>query len=204
MGYAVPYLRRFHDGGDTAFAFMPTSIGVHHWPYDVDSYNDVALVDEGSLPIETNSVDRIIMVHDLEYADFPEEVIKEAYRILKSSGRMLVIAPNRSGFWVRSDKTPFGYGRPFSIGQLKELLEGAQFVHEQTAEALFMPPTIFLPFLRLAQMFEQVGQGVFPIVAGVHMVEVSKQLYARIDRGSAVSAKIPKRRVGLVPNYFKK
>ena len=41
--------------------------------------------------------------------------------MLAPGGRVVFIVPNRSGLWARRDVTPFGYGRPYSLGQLEAL-----------------------------------------------------------------------------------
>jgi len=183
-GYALPYLRDLEPETERIVALMPATAGAHHWPTPSSKQNLVALSEQAELPIETNSIDRVILVHDLEHCEFLDQNLAEIWRVMKSSGRLLVIVPNRSGFWARSDKTPFGQGRPFSTSQLCNLLRENKFTHERTEEALFMPPTAYPPFLKLANTFEKIGKTAFPIVAGVHMVEASKQLYARADKGS--------------------
>ena len=70
------------------------------------------------------------------------ETLREIWRILAPGGTMLLIAPNRRGVWARSDATPFGHGRPFSRGQLTQLLRDALFAPIGWSEALYMPPVI--------------------------------------------------------------
>lgn len=197
-GYAVPYLRNLMPGAERCFAIMHAHSGVHHWPSTSNAQNLVALSDQFDLPIETNSIDRVIIIHDLEHSEHINQNLAEIWRGLKSSGRVIVIVPNRSGFWARSDKNPFGQGRPFSTNQLCKLLRDNKFIHERTEEALFMPPLSYAPILRLAQTFENIGKTAFPIVSGVHIVEASKQLYARADKGSG-SAIVTKAKRGLIP-----
>lgn len=196
-GYAIPYLRNLMPDAERCFTLMPASAGAHHWPQVKDTPNLVALSEQSEIPIETNSVDRVLMIHDLEHCEFLNPNLSEIWRVLKSNGRLLVIAPNRSGFWARSDKNPFGQGRPFSASQLCNLLRDNQFVHERTEEALFMPPVEYPPILKFAPTFERIGKSAFPIVAGVHMIEASKQLYARADSGNGSVVRVRGR--GLIP-----
>lgn len=196
-GYALPYLMPLSKDSERCIALMPEKGGAHHWPDNMDAKNLTLLADQSEIPLETNSVDRVIIVHDLEHCEILDPNLAEIYRILKSNGRLLVIAPNRSGFWARSDNNPFGQGRPFSTSQLCGLLRDNQFVHERTEEALFMPPMAYPPFLKLATTFESIGKTAFPIVAGVHIIEASKQLYARADKGSGNAVPVKSR--GIIP-----
>lgn len=187
-GYATPYLRVYKDEAEHVFAMMPAGQGAHDWPHE--GPNCVALSERAELPVETNSVDRILMVHDLEFSEFPKAALQEIWRVLKSNGRVIIVVPNRRGFWSRADWSPFGQGTPYSVTQLTYFLRDALFVHERTEEALFMPPVRRTSFLKLAGFFERVGRNAFPIGAGIHIVEASKQVYATADRGSGSKVRV--------------
>ncbi|MBX2834092.1 MAG: class I SAM-dependent methyltransferase [Micavibrio sp.] len=191
-GYAVPYLRSYKAESERTLVMMTPDQGCTHWPHD--EKNCVFLSNSAQLPIETNSVDRVILMHDLEYSSTPANDLDEIWRVLKSNGRALIIVPNRTGFWSHADWTPFGHGTPFSMTQICRALQKHRFVVERSEEALFLPPIKFTPILKSAGIFERLGPKIAPFTAGVHMVEVAKQLYAKIEpeRGSPVAAKAPK------------
>ncbi len=158
-GYASPYLRIFMEEAERVLALMPAGQGAHHWPANAikSEYNAsqpeknlVCLAEESELPIETASVDRVLLIHDLEFSEHLKENLGEIWRVLKSNGRLLVIVPNRSGFWARADWSPFGQGTPYSASQIHGYLRDNLFIHERTEEALFVPPvkfSLFLPFV---------------------------------------------------------
>lgn len=191
-GYAVPYLKPYQESADRVIVTMPPRQGAIHWPYD--KQNAVCVADGFALPVETNSIDRILIMHNLEYARSPEESLSEIWRVLKSNGRALFIVPNRAGLWSHAEWTPFGHGSPYSMLQLRKVLKNARLVHERCEEALFMPPVKFTPILKTAGIWESIGVRYLPFAAGVHMVEVSKQIYARIDpaSGNKVTVGMPK------------
>lgn len=186
-GYALPYLRPYLDKVSTVYNVMPAQLGVHQWP--PEAKNLVCLSDEGALPLPTNSVDRIIMMHALEFSDNPEESFAELWRVLKSTGRIIIIVPNRMGLWARADWNPFGQGKPYSARQVEQFLKDNLFVHERTNHALFSPPFQSTLMLRMAHIFESVGQYLYPALGGVTIIEASKQLYA--GKGTAVKSKVP-------------
>lgn len=194
-GYATPYMKALRDGTERVFALMSAGQGAHHWPDD--GANLVAIAHEGELPVESESVDRIILVHALENAEHPDELMKELWRILKSSGRMMIVVPNRLGLWSRADWTPFGHGRPWSLGQVQHVLEENMFTVERTDRALFMPPFRSFLMMRMAYMLESIGRAVFPGLAGVHIVEAGKQIYAVRGKGARQADKT--RRIVLLP-----
>lgn len=188
-GYALPYLPPFDVQGARVNALVPRALGVHSWP-DGDA-GRVALTEEGEWPLETESADRILMIHALEHADDPALVLREAWRVLKSNGRMLLIVPNRMGLWARADWTPFGHGRPFTAGQLRNLTETALFTRERSSHALFVPPFHSFAALRMAWQFEAAGRLLLSGLAGAFIVELGKQVYA------GTAARTVRRRQGL-------
>lgn len=182
MGYAVPYLPTLDDDAACVVALMPAQGGVHPWPEG--ALGRVCLYDDGAIPLETESVDRIIIVHGFEMSEQPDEFLAEVWRVLKSNGRVLLVVPNRLGFWARADWTPFGAGRPFTMSQINRHLQHNLFVRERIERALYMPPFRSFWLLRFAYTVESFGKFLFPGLAGVHIVEASKQVYA----GTRISA----------------
>ena len=177
-GYALPYLRPYMQEAERSFAVMPGSIGVHFWPEGERGLTCVS--GETEFPVETESVDRILVVHGFEYAAQPGAYLHEIWRVLKSNGRLLMVVPNRLGLWARAEWTPFGHGTPYSPGQIAGLLRDNLLVHERTERGLYMPPFRSPLLLRTAYRIENVGRYVMPGLAGVYLVEASKQVYSGI------------------------
>lgn len=175
-GYALPYMRNYMSDTNRIFNMMPAQLGVHNWP--PDSNNQVCLHAESLLPLETNSVDFVLMVHALEFLDNPEETFEEIWRVLKSTGRLIIVVPNRAGLWARADWSPFGQGRPYSLSQVESFLSDNLFVYERTSRALFSPPFKSEFLLKSAYLFEKIGPYLYPALGGVHIIEATKQLYA--------------------------
>jgi SAM-dependent methyltransferase len=175
LGYTLPWLDRFGSDCERVFSFMPATQGAVRWPASGPSAT--ALVFEEELPLPDASVDRILLVHALEHAENPRETLKEMWRVLSPAGRIVIVAPNRRGVWARFEHTPFGTGRPFSRGQLNELLREANFTPSAWADALFFPPSRRRWLLRFHNLFERTGRRFWPIFSGVVVVEAQKRLY---------------------------
>lgn len=174
-GYAVPYLDAFHEQAERVFALMPAGQGVHAWPSEVK--NLVCLAEESELPIETGSIDCALLVHSLEYSELPRANLAEIWRVLKSSGRILAVLPNRAGLWSMSGASPFGHGAPFSRAQTCAALRDSLFTIERAGHALYVPPFSPLLFHRSARVFERAGAWLYPAFAGLHVIEATKQVY---------------------------
>ncbi len=176
LGYATPYLRPFLGEAARVLGFMPGRQGVVAWPHDGPGLT--ALVEDQELPLPDASIDRIVIIHALEMSEAVEPMLREVWRVLAPGGRVLIVTPGRRGFWARSETTPFGHGRPYSRGQLLRLLRNQLFTPTQWAAGLYFWPLRSKILLRWAGAFETVGARWLPALAGVHLVEASKQIYA--------------------------
>jgi SAM-dependent methyltransferase len=188
IGYAVPFLDRFSADTERTFAFMPAGQGAVNWP--VGSLSSTALVFDEELPLPDSSVDRVLMVHSLEFAESPRETLKELWRVLAPGGRLVIVVPNRRGVWARMEHTPFGSGRPYSRGQLTNLLRETNFTPGATAEALFFPPSKLRGVLGLRRGFERIGRALWPAFSGVIVVEAQKRLYQGLPVAARASRRV--------------
>ena len=172
-GFAVPLLRPFLAQARRVVALMPAPQGVMPWP--AGEPNVSVLAEETRWPLETGHVDRLVLLHGLETSEAPARVLEEAARVLGPGGRMMVVVPNRAGLWARGDRTPFGYGRPYSLGQIESQLLRHGFQPGGHCAALFQPPSHRAFWLRSGAMLERVGQKLTGRFAGgVLMVAAAK------------------------------
>lgn len=176
LGYATPYLQQFAAEAERVIAVAPAAQGVIPWP--PGAAGQVALAHETELPFPDLSVDRLLLVHAVESSEQLRGMMREAWRVLRSNGRLLVVAPSRAGIWARSERTPLGWGRPYSSGQIKRLLRDCLFTPGDSARALYMPPIRRRLVLTSAPAMERLGDRLFPTFAGVLLVEATKQVYA--------------------------
>ena len=202
VGYPTPYLGLFREGCERCIAFMPAAQGVMKWPTARPTL--AALVDERNLPLPDAAVDRILIVHALEMSDDPEGLMREMWRVLAPAGRILLVIPNRRGVWVRTDLTPFGHGRPYSKRQIVDVLRHAWFTPSDWGEALFMPPIEAGLFLRSAAAWERAGGALSLPLAGVHLVEATKQVYRGVPVRRGRTLLVPSLQPALVPSRLQR
>jgi SAM-dependent methyltransferase len=145
------------------------------WP---EHRNLTVLCDEGALPFPDALFDRIVIVHGLETADAVRPLLRQVWRVLAPAGRLVVAVPNRTSLWAQVDRSPFAQGRPFSRSQLDATLRESLFVPESWDTALLVPPLKGRRLVRTGATWESAGRVAWPRLAGVHIVEASKSLYA--------------------------
>ena len=174
LGFAGPYLSLWPNAA-RRIAATPAQAGLPLWPGAAG-----CSIDEDHLPFADLSLDRVLLVHGLENAENARRMLREAWRVLRDDGRLLVVASNRVGFWAHSDSTPFGQGRPYSPGQVGRLLAASLFRVERRDTALYWPPSRLRPVLRSARVIERLGRHVLPRLAGVTVTEAVKDTYAAL------------------------
>ena len=169
LGYATPYLRPFLGEAERVIALMPAGQGVLHWP--PEGPNTAALAEEAELPLPDVSVDRVLLVHSLEHSEQLRPFLRDIWRVLVGSGRLLIVVPNRRGLWARLDRTPFGHGHPYTANQLSRLLRDNLFTPLAARRALFVPPFASRLWLTSAGAWERIGARWSPRFGGVVIVE---------------------------------
>lgn len=192
FGFAAPFLRPFKGEAERTLCLMPAQQGVCPWP--PEGPNLSALVEETLWPLPKGFADRILVAHGLETCERPHALLEEIRRVLAPGGRAIFLAPNRAGLWARRDGTPFGYGRPYSSGQLEATLARHEFSPERTEAALYMPPSQARFWLRTGPMLERFGQRLdAQRLAGVTVVEATRLVFIAPKSGVKEASRVPLR-----------
>lgn len=192
FGFAVPLLRPYLKDARRVIGLMPGPQGVMPWP---EGDRNVSVLCEDTLwPLPDGIADKLVLMHGLETSDHPAAMLDECWRVLAPEGRAVFIVPNRAGLWSRSDRTPFGYGRPYSVSQLEKQLKTFGLLPVKTRSTLYQPPSTRPAWRRAAGVMEAVGRHL-PVFAagGVIMVEVKKQVPQPKRPGLAEAVKRPLR-----------
>ena len=187
LGFTGPYLGLWREQAARCVAASPRNMGLAPWPAGRASL--ACLAEEDALPFPDLMFDRILLVHGLEQADNARRILREAWRLLKDDGRLIVVVPNRRGMWAHAESTPFGHGQPYSESQLGRLL-GNLFFHVEThVPALFAPPCGWAPMLRGFELYEQTGRLLAPQLAGLTIAEASKDLHGIVPARQKASGR---------------
>jgi SAM-dependent methyltransferase len=178
LGYATPFVGHLIGPARRVVAAMPAQQGVEIWP---GGANGATLAAEDALPFPNALFDRILLVHAIEESPDATAMLREVWRVLAPSGRVVVAVAARNGLWADAEKTPFGHGRPYSRSQLAELLRDAELEPSGWTRALYVPPVGWLA--DWAEGFEQVGSRLWPGFAGLVLMEAVKRTFAVKPKG---------------------
>ena len=178
IGYGVPLLEAEEPLAACSVQVMPAHEGALYWP--PGGSNLSVMADEWALPVQTECLNRVVVLHTLEMTRHVNRTLKEIHRLLVPGGRALLIVPNRTGLWALSGNSPFGCGQPFSTAQLsrRALENGLTPVGGDTV--LYVPPLSWRWVMKIAPGIEWIGRLLLPGLGGVLVMEVEKQVYATI------------------------
>ncbi|MCP5361125.1 MAG: hypothetical protein H6908_00570 [Hyphomicrobiales bacterium] len=186
IGYCIPYIN-----DERAFSSC-----WHFLPGELYRQKDIlpekgSVIDSAQFPVRKDSTNRILVIHGLEYIRDPYLFLQNIWNLLVPMGRVLLIVPNRMGLWARLTSTPFGYGTPFSLAQLEQLLQESQFHLLHARPALFMPPVTRRQGLRSSALWRIITRWLLRPVGGVWIVEAEKRLYAEIPETETEKSGLP-------------
>lgn len=179
-GYGFPYLERTLSKTDRTLFFMPSSLGAFPWP--AGEKNLTCLCEQDVIPLPSRSVNKLLIIHALEFTRNTEALLEEAWRVLVEGGELILFAPNRRGVWSRAVQTPFGAGHPYSGRQLFSLVEKHGFVpFEKPTYCLFYPPLSTYPRAeRVIRRVEETGRDWCKKLGGLVFIRAEKRCLAAI------------------------
>jgi SAM-dependent methyltransferase len=184
IGYPGPILPVWQANATSCIGAVPQEIGeVRHATAQGQS---LCLSPEDRLPFQEGLFDRVFMLHALEEADSPRQLLREAWRVLAPEGRIAIAVTNRRSMWSLVDSKPFGHGRPWTRHQLVRFLNDSLFQVTASSTAVHMPPLDWRLITAASKSWERAGELVLPGLGGVVLVEAVKRLYSQ-PGGSAAA-----------------
>jgi SAM-dependent methyltransferase len=160
--------------GASQLVFLDTHYRTHHEkPYIQADYE--------LLPIESDSIDTVLIMHALEVSSHPKAILEEVHRILKPGGNMIICCFNRWSLWNvmhyfgRKKVFPKA-GRCYSLSAIKKQVRAldGEITVQQTV--CFRPP--FRKHVAIKQwlFLETLGQMIVPYCGAVVMVMATKKV----------------------------
>lgn len=138
----------------------------------------VIVAEAQTLPVASDSVDAVILVHTLDFSADPHQVLRETERVLIAGGRVIIFGFNPFslwGLWRLFGRWRGGVpwcGHFLSYPRLSDWLTLMGFDIERMDVMEFRPPT------RRARLdvVERVGRRVWPMLAGIYVVRAEKRV----------------------------
>lgn len=184
IGYPNPLLPLWQNEAASCIGVVPEEIGEVR--LTSDRGQSLCLAPEQRLPFPEGLFDRVFLLHALEEADSPRQLLREAWRVLAPEGRIVVAVTNRRSLWSLVDSEPFGHGRPWTRRQMVNFLNDSLFQVTASTTAVHLPPLDWRLITAASKSWERAGDLVLPGLGGVVLVEAVKRLYSK-PGGSAAA-----------------
>jgi SAM-dependent methyltransferase len=151
-----------------------------HWTVDLWPPAQI-LADPLWLPFPENSLDLIVMPHALEFTSDPHQLLREAYRAMRSEGQIVISGFNpfslfgAKRYFGRSQASPWN-GSFIALYRLKDWLALLGF--EVTGGGLdcYVPPFANETWRARCEFFEAAGDRWWPIAGGVYYLRATKKV----------------------------
>jgi SAM-dependent methyltransferase len=133
--------------------------------------------DPSYLPFASDSMDLVLLPHTLERVDEPEQVLREAERVLHGEGHVVVLGFHPFGPWGLHryvGSRPAWSGRFLSLWRLKIWLHVLGFEVTTVRQSVFRPPFQSEGMLQRSTFLDRLG---WRASAGVYMVVARKRVF---------------------------
>ena len=134
------------------------------------------------VPVQSDSLDVVVLQHTLEFARDPHEVLREVDRMLIPEGHVVIVAFNPWSLWgvwrlVRRRSRRFPWcGRFLSVTRMKDWMGLLGFDTVKVVPVFFRPPIGHQGSMRRLRFMEKAGTRGWPILAGVNIIVAQKRM----------------------------
>ena len=139
-----------------------------------------AVGDMHRLPIESDSIDAVLLPHTLDFSERPHAVLREVDRVLRRDGRVVILGFKPGGLWglrrlIPGAEMPPGAQHLISDRRLKDWLKLLDMRIDATRRYFFRWP---LPGNKAsgAQKWERRGKAWWPELAACYMLSAQKRV----------------------------
>ena len=135
------------------------------------------------LPVQSDSIDALLLQHTLEFEQHPHEVLREAQRVLRPEGCLVILGFEPLGAWaLRSRLTrggfPPGIARQLSAGRLTDWLKLLGLDVDPAQRFLFTLPFARAQSGRLQRWADGAGRALASRLSGGYVLVARKRVHA--------------------------
>lgn len=140
-----------------------------------------AVADSEELPLSTDSIDVVVLHHALDFTEDSHRLLREATRVLRPGGHMLIVGFNRFSYWglwrlFRGRNSLPWRGRFISRGRLSDWLQLLELQIGRVEYGLHFPPLKLARLLKYAARLEALGKRLGSPLGGAYFVLCEKQV----------------------------
>ncbi|HVK53438.1 MAG TPA: methyltransferase domain-containing protein [Burkholderiales bacterium] len=133
------------------------------------------------LPLETQSIDLLILPHVLEFAEHPHQILREVDRVMMPEGRIIITAFNPWSLWgmrrwLGADKEHPWCGNFISLVRMKDWLTLLGFDVSAGRLGCYVPPVTQEKWISRFRFMEDAGDRWWAIGGGIYILEAIKRV----------------------------
>jgi SAM-dependent methyltransferase len=161
--------------------FLAQSRIPQRYAVDYDPPAEV-IADPHWLPFPENSIDLIVMPHALEFTDDPHQMLREAYRVIRPEGQIVIAAFNpfslfgAKRYFGREQRPPWN-GNFIALYRMKDWLTLLGFDVVGGRLDCYVPPFSREKWLARCGFVERAGDRWWPIAGGVYYLRATKHVH---------------------------
>jgi len=139
--------------------------------------------DPANLPIQSDSIDALILPHTLEFAADPHQVLREAERVLAAEGCVVILGFEPLGSWALRHRLsgsgfPPGLERFLPERRVADWLKLLSFDVGQPRRYLYTLPLARAQKGRVGRWAERAGTTIWPRLSGAYLLAAKKRVYS--------------------------
>ena len=181
--------------------FLAQSRIPRRWSVDYDPPAQV-IADPHWLPFPENSIDLIVLPHALEFTDDPHLMLREAYRVIRPEGQIVIAGFNpfslfgAKRYFGRQQQPPWN-GNFIALYRMKDWLTLLGFDVTGGRLECYVPPLAREQWHSRFGFVERLGDRWWPIAGGVYFLRATKHVHGM--RVITPSKQRRQRRTAFVP-----
>jgi len=136
--------------------------------------------DFDELPFENDSLDLLVLPHTLEFAPDPHHRLREAARVLRPEGRLLLLGLNPASLWaLRQRVSPClpQAGEFIGYWRARDWLRLLSFELGQARFGCYRPPVNREAWLARGAFMDRLGPTWWPVFGAVYFIEAIKRVH---------------------------
>jgi SAM-dependent methyltransferase len=160
--------------------FLAQSRIPSRWTLDYDPPADI-VADPHGLPFAESAVDLIVMPHALEFTADPHLMLREAYRVIRPEGQIVIAGFNpfslygAKRYFGRAQTAPWN-GNFIGLYRMKDWLTLLGFDVVGGRLDAYAPPFASEHWLARSRFLESAGDRWWPIAGGVYYLRATKRV----------------------------
>lgn len=139
--------------------------------------------DARNMPFLSSSIDLVLIAHELEFSAHPEAVVREAFRILRPEGQLVIVGFNPAGLYGLRRRLDLGgqypwHGEFIFPHRVRDWFAVLGLTARHGAQIGFAPPWLAAESDWLRDKFESAGRRWWPMLGGAYVIQAIKRVPA--------------------------